>query len=170
MNAGGFVGDSAAGAESQPHIAQAVITVIERAALLADPRLARLAVAGIEACRAAVPGTLWAYLVLPESVRAIIGPARAGACDDYVALLKAQIAARVLPAILRADDESLDVVLRFNPVWGGAIYRVWDAGYHKTVYWTEYRLSSAVYDVQQLPVMLGLVSEATAWPYVWVGG
>lgn len=170
MDAGGFVGDSAAGAESQPHYAQVVISLVEHAPLLADPRLARLAVVGVEACRAAAPGSLWAYLVLPHNVRAIIGPARADACDDYVALLKTQITTRLLPAILRADDESLDVVLRFSPVWGGAIYRVWDAGYHKAAYWTEYRLSNAVYSLQQLPVTLGLVSDTAVWPYVWVGG
>lgn len=150
--------------------AQVVITVTERAPLLADPRLARLAMAGIEACRAAVPGSLWAYLVLPESVRAIIGPAQAAACERFVVQIKAQITMRVLPAILRADDESLDVVLRFNPVWGGAFYRVWDAGYHRTVYWTEYRLSSAVYDLRRLPVTRGLVRHIAAWPYVWVRG
>ncbi len=153
--------------EPQDFYAQIVLVVSGHALLFAGDRLARRVVAGIEACRTDVPGTLWAYTVLPESARLIVGPAREPALSGYVDRLKASIADCVLPVIQRRDDDSLDAVLRYNPMWGGAIYRLWEAGFHRVVFWTEYRLSNAIYDLQRLPVDLELVAEPSAWPYTW---
>ncbi len=156
--------------DPQEVCAQIMLAVVGRARLLADDRLARRVVESIEASRDRVPGTLWAYVVLPASVRLIVGPAGPASLDAYVTALKTRSAARLLQRILHADDDTLDVVLHYNPVWGGPIYRVWEAGYHKTPLAGAYRLSNAIYSLQQLPVAAGLVSRAADWPYTWVGG
>lgn len=155
--------------EPQDFYAQIVLVTNGHAPLFADDRLARLAVSGVEASRADAPGSLWAYTVLPESVRLVVGPAREPELSGFVERLKADIARRVLPAIRRRDDDTLDAVLCLSPVWGGAIYRLWEAGHHRVVFWTEYRLSNVIYDLQRLPVERELVAEPSAWPYIWTG-
>ncbi len=156
--------------EPQESYAQIVITVVDRAPLLADARFAQIVVAALEACRADVPGTLWAYTVLPDSVRLVVGPASVEALDSFVTQFKTASEPDLLDLIQRADDDTLDAVLRFSPVWGAAIYRIWDSGYHRSLFSTEYRLSNAIYGLQHLPVELNLVEDAGAWPYTWIGG
>lgn len=148
---------------------QVIVTVAERAPLLADPRLARIAAGVLRACGPAAPGRLWGYLVLPDTLRWIAGPAAESAHEVFSDQVKARTEQALLAAIRRASDDSLDVVLRYNPVWGGAIYRVWEAGYHRAAFRTEYRLSNAVFELIQAPVALGLVERPGEWPYVWTG-
>jgi REP element-mobilizing transposase RayT len=148
--------------------AQVIFTVLDSAPLLADPRLARLTVAALRDCASAAPGRLWGYVVLPETVRLIVGPTAEDALAAFVEEVKARTGERLLEAILRAADETLDVVLRYTPVWGGAIYRVWTPGYHQQWFWTEYKLSNALYQMVQAPVETGLVERADQWPYTWV--
>ncbi|MBI5957401.1 MAG: hypothetical protein HY866_01610, partial [Chloroflexi bacterium] len=130
--------------QPQEAYAQLIITVIERAPLLAIPRLARIAVEVLADSRRYTPGILWGGVVLPEAIRLVIGPAHDDRLIDFVDQFKAQTEKRLLAAILRADDDSLDMVLRYTPVWGGVIYRVWEAGCHRSIFWTEYKLSNAV--------------------------
>jgi REP element-mobilizing transposase RayT len=150
--------------------AEVILTVQDRVPLLADPRLARRMVTVLEACAPEVPGALWGYVVLPEMVRLVIGPADDEALAAFVEHVKARSSACLLDAIRHADDDSLDAVLRYSPVWGGAIYQVWQAGYHRQTFWTEYRLSTVLYDLLQAPVAAGLVERAEEWPYRYVGG
>ena len=150
--------------------AQVILVVAGHAPLLADPRLARQVCAALAACAPDAPGSLWGYTVLPDSVRLVVGPTGEDALDRFAEALKTRAAARLLHTIRRADDETLDVVLRYSPVWGGAIYQVWQAGSHRQVFWTEYKLSNALYELQQTPVEAGLVPRAEDWPYTWVGG
>ncbi len=130
--------------------AHITLTVIRRAPLLAVPRLRRLAYQTLYAHRADAPGALWAYALQPCTVRLVVGPTGGNAPDAFVVQLKAHLAASLLRAIRRADDETLDAVLHYNPVWGGAIYRVWEAGYHYVPLWNAYRLSQAVYALRIL--------------------
>jgi hypothetical protein len=113
---------------------------------------------------------LWGYVVLPDAVRLIVGPTSENALEAYITYVKTHTTHRLLDAILRADDDALDAVLRYNPVHGGVIYRVWHAGSHRTIFWTEYKLSNALYALRQTPVELGLVKTAAAWPYTHIGG
>lgn len=154
----------------QDFYAQVILTVIDRAPLLAKTRLARRVAAGLDACAPDAPGRLWGYVVLPDNVRLIVGPTDENALEVFINGVKARTGALVLEAVRRADDDSLDVVLRYNPVWGGAIYQVWQAGSHRSVFWSEYRLSNTLYDLRQAPVEAGLVEQADQWPYTWVGG
>ncbi len=152
-----------------PFYAQVILNVEGRAPLLADPRLARLALGPLRACDA--PGRLWGALVLPDSARCLVGPVPGDATlDRYVACLKSSTEAALLPAIRRADDDTLDAVLHYSPVWGAAIYRLWAPGCHLQRYWTTYKLSNALYALRQAPVEAGLVAHPEDWPYVWLGG
>jgi REP element-mobilizing transposase RayT len=150
------------------YCAQVILTVLDYAPLLADPRLARLTAAALRDCASMAPGRLWGYVVLPETVRLIVGPTGEDALNAFVEEVKARTGERLLEAILRADDETLDMVLRYTPVWGGAIYRVWTPGYHQQLFWTEYKLSNALYQMVQAPVEAGLVERADQWSYTWV--
>jgi hypothetical protein len=158
--------------EEQPadFYAQVILTVTDQAPLLGVPRLARQVIAALEGCTAAAPGTLWGYVVLPDAVRLIVGPTDEESLETFVALVKQRTHARLMKTILRSDDETVDAVLRYNPVWGGVMYQVWQTGSHRAIFWTEYRLSNALYELQQAPVSAGLVSEATDWLYGWVAG
>ena len=140
--------------------AQVILTTIRRAPLLAVPRLRRVASRTLQAHRVQVPGELWAYAVQPCTVRLIVGPTDGDALEDFVVQLKAWLAAPLLQAIRSADDDTLDAVLHYNPVWGGAIYRLWVAGFHHVPLWNAYRLSQAVY-------ALGALRQVGA--YVWAG-
>ena len=149
--------------------AQVILTVLDCAPLLARPRLARLTARTLRDCASVAPGRLWGYVVLPEAVRLVVGPTADDALAAFVDEIKARTGKQLLEAILRAsDDETLDMVLRYTPVWGGAIYRVWTPGYHRHVFWTEYKLSNALYEMLQAPVEAGLVERAEQWPYTWV--
>ena len=161
-------GDPAAG-QPRDCYAQIILTVVDHAPLLAAPRYARQALAGLDACAADAPGRLWGGVILPETVRLIVGPGSDGAIDAFVGRVKAETSARLLDAIRRADDDALDVVLRYSPVWGGAIYHVWQAGYHLNRFWSEYKLSNALYEMMQLPVVMGLAARADDWPYRYAG-
>ena len=86
--------------------AQIMLTTVRRAPLLATARLARLVIAGIEGCRACVPGQLWAYVVLPESVRVIVGLATTPAIEQFAERLKHATAMPLLDAIRRAAKDS----------------------------------------------------------------
>lgn len=150
--------------------AQVILSVMDHAPLLANPRLARLTMRAVQDCVPDAPGVVWGYTVLPDTVRLIVGPTDENALEAFVMQLKGHTTHQLLAAILRADDESLDYVLRYNPVRGGAIYQVWQAGSHRAIFWTEYKLSNALYDLRQMPVALGLSGSAAAWPYCYVGG
>jgi REP element-mobilizing transposase RayT len=156
------------GEPPEEYWAQVILTGPDGAPLLADPRLARLTATALRDCAALAPGRLWGYVVLPETVRLIVGPTGDDGLATFVDEVKARTGKRLLDAILRADDESLDVVLRYTPVWGGAIYRVWMPGYHRHIFRTEYKLSNALYQMVQAPVEAGLVEWADQWPYAWV--
>ena len=143
-----------------------ILTTLDRALLLAAPRLARIACAALDACAPDGPGRLWGYVVLPDAVRLVVGPAEGDALSAFVERVKARTAGDLLAAICRGEDaDALDAVLRFNPAWGGAIYRVWAAGFHCAPLWTEARLSSALYALRQAPVSAGLVARSEDWPY-----
>lgn len=156
--------------EPRAFYAQVTLVVQDHAPLLERPRLARAAFEAVRAGAPNAPGTLWGALIMPAWVRLVVGPAGSAALDAFVAAVKARVAARVLEQIRRADDDSLDRVLRYSPVWGGAIYRVWQPGYHRQVFWSEYRLSTALYELGQLPVAAGLADAPGAWPWLWIGG
>lgn len=155
---------------SEDFYAQVILTVQGRAPLLAVPRLARLVMETLNACAASAPGSLWGYIVLPESIRVIVGPADDETLARFVEEVRQQTERRLLDTILRLNDETLDLVLRYTPVWGGVIYRVWEMGYHRNIFWTEYKLSNAVYEMVQASVAAGLVERAEQWPYQWIGG
>ena len=158
--------------EDQPadFYAQVILTVTDQAPLLGEPRLARQAMAVLESCTAAAPGELWGYVVLPDAVRLIVGPTNDEALETFVALVKQRTRARLMAVILRSDDETIDAVLRYSPVWGGVNYQVWQPGSHRAIFWTEYKLSNALYDLRQAPVSAGLAAQADDWPYVWEAG
>jgi len=150
--------------------AQAILVVADHAPLLADLRRARLVAETLHACAPDAPGRLWGYVVLPDMIRVVVGPTDDTGLYDFLDTVKARTHTRLLAAIQRADDESLDMVLRYNPVWGGLIYRVWQAGSHQQAYHSEYKLSNALYDLRYAPVEAGLVDEPRAWPFLWVSG
>lgn len=153
-----------------PQIAQITIVVRDHAPLLAGPRLARAALEAVRASAPDAPGAVWGALVLPALVRLIVGPAADAALDEYVAAVKARAEARLLALIARADDDLLDMALRYSPVWGGAILRVWQAGYHRQTLWSEAQLSRALDALAQRPVTAGLVRAPAEWPWLWIGG
>ncbi len=150
--------------------AQVIITITDHAPLLAQPRLARLTMAIMADHAPAAPGNLWGYIVLPDTVRLVVGPTRDDQLATYIEALKTRLANRLLAVIRAADDDTLDAILRYNPVRGGAIYQVWQAGSHRSIFWTEYKLSNAIYDMQQIPVHLELVESAEKWLYCYIGG
>ena len=150
--------------------AQVILSITDQAPLLAAPRLARQAAAALDSCLPDAPGSLWGYTVLPETVRLVVGPTDETHLDAFVALVKTRTSERLLDLIRRLDDNSLDIVLRYSPVWGGVNYQVWQNGSHRAVFWTEYKLSNALYELRQAPVMAGLVTLAEDWPYTWVAG
>lgn len=150
--------------------AQVILSVIDRAPLLGTPRLAALVDDCLRRDSPPPPGQVWGWLVMPATLRLVVGPTGLDALDDYVIALKTRLEDRLLAAIRRADDDSLDMVLRYNPVWGGALYHVWQAGYHRQFYFSEYRLSNALYELQQIPVQAGLVASPDRWPYLWLSG
>ena len=141
--------------------AQVILTTAHRAPLFAVPRLRRLASRTLYAHRANAPCTLWAYAVQPCTVRLIIGPIERQALDIFVEEIKSWLATPILQAICDADDDSLDAVLHYNPVWGGAIYRLWEAGYHRVPLGNAFRLSRGIH-------ALRLLRETGA--DVWIGG
>lgn len=149
--------------------ARLTLVVCDHAPLLAWSRLARAVFDVVQASGGHAPGRLWGALVLPEIVCVIVGPGDATALDKYVTPLKAWAAERVLAIIRQSDDDTLDTVLRYSPVWGGAIYRVWQAGYHAKVLWTEGQLSNALYALAQRPVEAGLARSPDEWPWLWIG-
>lgn len=151
------------------HYAQLTLVVCDYAPLLARPRLARAVFDGLRAGGSDTPGRLWGALVLPELARVIVGPGDALALDKYVTMLKTQAAKRVLAIVRQSDDDTLDAVLRYSPVWGGAIYRVWQAGYHSQALWSEGQLSNALYALAQRPVEAGLARSPGEWPWLWIG-
>ncbi len=150
--------------------AQVILVVADHAPLLADPRLARIAAETLAACAPDAPGRLWGYVVLPDMIRLVIGPTDDAALVRFLDTVKARTRARLLETIRQSDGEALDMVLRYNPVWGGLIYRVWQAGGHQQAYRSEYKLSNALYELLRAPVEAGLVEQPDEWPFTWIGG
>lgn len=155
---------------SADYYAQVILTALDHAPLLAISRLARLVKRSLSMSISLAPGALWGYVVLPDAVRLVVGPTDDDSLDRYVEQIKTTTTDRLLESIRRADDDTLDMVLRYTPVWGGAIYQVWQAGYQRQSFWTEYRLSNALYELAQAPVEAGLAVSADRWPYTWMSG
>ncbi|MBN1680210.1 MAG: hypothetical protein JW966_07950 [Anaerolineae bacterium] len=160
---------------SEKFYTQAIVVIADHAPLLAIPRLARLVYDVLKALAPGAPGNLWGMTVLPDSVRLVVGPAPEDAVFAYVDTLKAQSQARLLNTIRHMSGcetpdavDPLDRVLRYNPVWGGMILRVWQNGWHRQVFRSEYKLSNALYELRQAPVEAGLVASADHWPYTWL--
>lgn len=151
---------------NQAPCASVMLTVAGRMPLLATPALARAVCAGLEACVAHVPGRLWGYVVLPDAVRLVLGPVEQELLQDFVTQVKAETTARALDAIRRTDNVcALDAVLRFSPVWGGALYRVWQDGFHCTWLHGPAQLHHALEMLRQAPVRAGLVADSSDWPH-----
>jgi hypothetical protein len=167
-----FQHDNLGDLEDQPaeFYAQVILTVTDQAPLLGTPRLARQTMSALASCAASAPGALRGYVVLPDAVRMIVGPTNEESLETFVALVKRRTHARLVALILRSDDDTVDTVLRYSPVWGGVNYQVWQAGEHRAIFWTEYKLSNALYELRQAPVSAGLATCAGAWPYCWVAG
>ncbi|HML22306.1 MAG TPA: hypothetical protein PKD09_11705 [Aggregatilinea sp.] len=149
---------------------QMIVTVRDDASLLADPRLARRLAVLIEDCKPDAPGGVWGFLILPDMVRLIVGPTDLDRLDTFVEAFKDASERALLDVILRTEGDALDAVLFYNPVWGGAIYHVWQAGYHRQILRTEYRLSNALFELGQVPVQRGLAESPDRWPYLRIGG
>ncbi len=149
----------------EPFFASVMLTVQGRAPLLGDARRARLVMRVLEQCAHEAPGHLWGYVVLPHAVRLVAGPCGRDSLRAFVNLVKARTTPPLVEAIRRADDDSLDAILRYNPVWGGAIFRVWDEGFHCKAFWAEAKLSNALLALRQAPVALGLVADPADWPF-----
>jgi len=149
--------------------AQVILTTLSLTPLFADSWLAQGMVEALKRAAADAPGSLWGFVVLPESVRLVVGPTDDDRLETFVSQIKAQTEAHLLDLIRQIEDDSLDAVLRYNPMWGGVNYQVWQAGYHRKTFWTEYKLSNAIYELSQAPVDMGLVEVAEAWPYIYVG-
>lgn len=136
--------------DPQPESGYALLTltIAERAPLLTDPRWARTVRAALDEIRAEAPGRLWAAEVTPCALRMVVGPGDADAFSTWVARVKTVTAAALLATIRCAEDQAataaLDAVLRFSPVWGGAIYRVWQDGHHRARLWSARRLSATI--------------------------
>ncbi len=154
--------------EVQPFYAQVILTVVDQAPLFLEPRLARIALAALRDC--AAPGSLWGGVVLPDLMRAVVGPTDERGLEAWIERAKAHTGERLLDVILRMDGDALDTVLRYNPVWGGVHYQVWQAGSHRAIFWSEYKLSNALYELRQAPVAAGLVPQPNDWPHTWVAG
>ncbi len=146
--------------------ASVMLTVVGRAPLLAKPYLARAICAALNGCALEAPGRLWGYVVLPDSVRLVLGPCEGVALQRFVAQVKAETAARALSLIRRsADTDALDAVLRFNPVWGGALYRLWQAGFHCTWLHDMAQVGRALQGLVEAPLRAGLAAPGNEWPY-----
>lgn len=155
--------------QSEPVYAHVILVIDGHAPLLAGRRYARLASDTLDACAALAPGRLWGYVVLPDSVRLVVGPCEIEALDTFVDQVKERIAGRLLEVIQYGDDGIIDHVLRYSPVWGGVIYRVWQMGYHSQVFWTEYKLDNALHALRNAPLEAGLVEPPEVWPYLRLG-
>ncbi|RPJ02092.1 MAG: hypothetical protein EHM39_02375 [Chloroflexi bacterium] len=142
--------------------------MVDKTLLLAEPRLARITLTTLRG--GDPPGSLWGCVVLPDLVRAVVGPTDERALDAWIERAKAHTSACLLNAICRMDGDALDRVLRYNPVWGGVHYQVWQAGSHRALFWSEYKLSNALYELRQAPVAAGWVQQPDEWPYTWVAG
>jgi hypothetical protein len=134
--------------------------------LLAAPPLARAVCEGLDAWNWTAPGFLKGYVVLPDSLRLVLGPCDEVALQRFVAEIKAETTARVLPLLRRIEDpDMLDVVLRFNPVWGGALYRLWQAGFHCTWLHDPVQVRRALQRLREAPLRAGLIAAGDTWPY-----
>jgi hypothetical protein len=155
---------------SEDFYAQVIVISVDHAPLFAAPRLARCMAATLRALIPTAPGCLWGYTVLPDNVRLIVGPTQDAPLEAFIETVKQATSAALLDVMRRMDNDALDLVLRYSPVWGGAIYQVWQSGSHRAVFWTEYKLSNALYELRQAPVVAGLAARAEDWPYTWIGG
>lgn len=135
--------------------------------LLADPVLAALVARDVAASAHAAPGRLWGgYVVLPDALRLVVGPGSEQALDTYVEVVRERTTRTLYDTLARREADTLDRVLRYSPVWGGVIGRVWQAGMHRALFTTEYKLSNALYSLRMAPVVAGLVENAEAWPFL----
>lgn len=146
--------------------ARLMLTVPGRKPLLAAPSLARAVCEGLDAWNRAAPDLLKGYVALPDSLRLVLGPCDELTLQRFVAAIKAETTARALPLIRRADDpDMLDAVLYFNPVWGGALYRLWQAGFHCTWLRDLAQVRRALQHLREAPLRAGLIAAGDTWPH-----
>jgi hypothetical protein len=108
-----------------------VVCTIDRAPLLARPRLARIAA---ETWRCAVPDedAVEVGPVYADQSRAVLHTGDPAALNRWVEAYKAHSEMLLLDAIARFyADDLIDMVTRFSPVWPGVVYRVWEASFHQ---------------------------------------
>jgi REP element-mobilizing transposase RayT len=110
-------------------------------------------------------GQLWGYVILPDSVHLVLEVAEERLYHVFVDAFKDQSEKRLVDAILKYHPALLDRVTRFNPAWGGAIYRIWQEGYHTQPLHSIYAVSNRVAELFNKPVELGLVTDIKDYPY-----
>ncbi len=146
--------------------ASVMLTVSGRKPLLAVSTVARAVCEGLDACVSAAPGRLWGYVVLPNALRLVLGPCEKTALSLFVTRVKTQTTARALPLIRRAEDpDLLDGVLYFNPVWGGALYRLWQSGFHCIWLHSPAQVRRSLQQLREAPWQAGLIAAGGTWPY-----
>ena len=108
---------------------------------------------------------MWGYVILPDAVHLVLEVEEERQYHLWVEAFKAQSEKMLVDAILHQHPVLLDNITRFNPAWGGAIYRIWQEGYHTQPLHSIYAVSNRIADLLNKPVELGLVSDIKDYPY-----
>lgn len=110
-------------------------------------------------------GQLWGYVILPDAVHVVLEVEVERQYHLWIEAFKVQSEKVLVDAILHQYPGLLDQITRFNPAWGGAIYRIWQEGYHTQPLHSIYAVSNRIADLLKKPVELGLVTDIKDYPY-----
>lgn len=110
-------------------------------------------------------GQLWGYVILPDAVHFVVEVEVERKYHLWVEAFKEQSERALVDAILNQHPGFLDRITRFNPAWGGTIYRIWQEGYHTQPLHSVYAMSNRIADLLNKPLELGLVTDIKEFPY-----
>jgi hypothetical protein len=128
-----------------------MLATVERAPILARKWPARIA----SACWAEIAAgfadevAVWAFRVLADNVRVVLSAER-GTIDALIRAYKEATTPLIVRALRFSDDVLWDAVLRYHPLCGGTIYRVWEDGYHLVELETPYKLDKKAREILEV--------------------
>ena len=151
--------------DDEPFRFSCSVIVEHQTPLLATPSLAQRVVDTMLAVFVGQDSQLWGYVVMPDAVHMVVEVGRERDYHVLVEAFKTRSEAVLIQEIQAHQTQLIDYIIRFNPAWNEAIYRVWQDGYHTQRLNTPYAVSNRVADLLTKPVEAGLVNTIGEWPF-----
>ncbi|MCB9436002.1 MAG: hypothetical protein H6673_03300 [Anaerolineales bacterium] len=139
--------------------------ITSRVPVFEQPSLAHIALTLLQHTLAQHGAQLWGYVILPDSVQAVLETEHEAAYHHAIEAFKTASETAICEKIRADHPDLVDAITFYNPAWSKPVYLIWQGGYQTQLLPSAYALSNKIADLVQRPVELGLAATPADWPF-----